>query len=54
MLKLLGEGAVAARQNPRLLVACMEAFVARGDLVVVNTFFALWARQAGVAGRVYT
>jgi len=50
VLKLLGEGTVAARQNPRLLVACMEAFVARGDLVVVNTFFALWARQAGVAG----
>ncbi|MFW2403230.1 MAG: MFS transporter [Gammaproteobacteria bacterium] len=50
LLKLLGGGALAARQNPRLLVACMEAFVARGDLVVVNTFFALWARQAGVAG----
>jgi len=48
LLKLLGEGTAAARANPRLLVACTEAFVARGDLVVVNTFFSLWARQAGV------
>jgi len=46
---LLREGVAAARANPRLLVACTEAFVARGDLIVVNTFFALWARQAGVA-----
>jgi len=50
LTSLLREGAAAARANPRLLVACTEAFVARGDLVVVNTFFALWARQAGVAG----
>lgn len=49
LIRLLLEGATAARRNPRLLVACTEAFVARGDLVVVNTFFALWARQAGVA-----
>jgi len=49
LLRLLADGVAAARQNPRLLVACSEAFVARGDLVVVNTFFALWARQAGVA-----
>lgn len=50
LLKLLGEGVTSARKSPRLLVACLEAFVARGDLVVVNTFFALWARQAGVSG----
>lgn len=50
LLRLLSDGIDAARANPRLLVACSEAFVARGDLVVVNTFFALWARQAGVAG----
>jgi MFS family permease len=50
VVSLLREGAVVARANPRVLVACAEAFVARGDLVVVNTFFALWARQVGVAG----
>ena len=50
VVSLLREGATAARKNPRVLVACAEAFVARGDLVVINTFFALWARQVGVAG----
>ena len=49
VLRLLVDGARATRHNPRLAVACAEAFVARGDLIVVNTFFALWARQAGVA-----
>jgi MFS family permease len=45
---LLREGAAAARANPRILVTCAEAFVARGDLVVFSTFFSLWARQAGI------
>ena len=49
LAKLLGEGTRAARRNPRILVVCAEAFVARGDLVVFSTFFSLWARQAGVA-----
>ena len=42
------EGAQVARQNPRILVACLEAFIARGDLVVVSTFLTLWAKQAGM------
>ena len=49
LTRLLREGARAARANPRILVVCAEAFVARGDLVVFSTFFSLWARQAGVA-----
>jgi MFS family permease len=48
LAKLLLEGAGAARRNPRILIVCAEAFVARGDLVVFSTFFSLWARQAGI------
>ena len=46
---LLLQGAGAAKRNPRILLVCAEAFVARGDLVVFSTFFSLWARQAGMA-----
>jgi MFS family permease len=46
---LMREGLHAARENPRIAVACLGAFVARGDLVVISTFFALWANQAGQA-----
>jgi hypothetical protein len=49
LAQLLREGAHAARQNPRIAVACLEAFVARGDAVMIGTFFSLWAYQAGVA-----
>ena len=49
LARLLLQGAGAARRNPRILLVCAEAFVARGDLVVFSTFFSLWARQAGVA-----
>ena len=42
------EGAKAARGNPRILIACCEAFIARGDLAVVSTFLTLWAKQAGL------
>ena len=48
ILELLAEGAAAARANPRIAVACVEAFVARGDLVVVSSFFVLWAKSAGM------
>lgn len=44
---LMREALQAARTNPRIAVACLEAFVARGDLVVISTFFSLWAIQAG-------
>jgi MFS family permease len=49
VIRLLQEGLHAARANPRIAVACLEAAVARGDLVVISTFFALWANQAGQA-----
>ena len=47
--RLLIEGVQAARHNPRIAVACLEAFVARGDAVMIATYFSLWANQAGVA-----
>jgi MFS family permease len=47
--QLLNEGLQAARQNPRIAVACLEAFVARGDAVMIATFFSLWANLAGQA-----
>jgi MFS family permease len=47
--QLLKEGVQAARQNPRIAVACLEAFVARGDAVMIATYFSLWANQAGIA-----
>jgi MFS family permease len=47
--QLLKEGLSAARQNPRIVVACSEAFVARGDAVMIATFFSLWAAQAAQA-----
>ncbi len=45
---IVREGAQAARGNPRILIACCEAFIARGDLVVVSTFLSLWAKEAGL------
>ena len=47
--QLLKEGVLAARRNPRIAVACLEGFIARGDLVMMATFFSLWANQAGLA-----
>jgi MFS family permease len=49
LTQLLQEGFHATRSNPRIAIACLAAFVARGDLVVISTFFSLWANQAGVA-----
>jgi MFS family permease len=46
---LLKDGIRVARANPRVMVAYLEAFVARGDLMLISTFFALWASQSGVA-----
>ncbi len=45
---LLRKGMHAARGNKRLLVVYMEAFAARGDMVVIGTYFSLWAKQAGL------
>lgn len=47
--RLLQQGLSAARKNPRIAVACLNAFIARGDLVIIATFFSLWANQAALA-----
>ena len=46
--QVIAEGAQVARRNPRILIACCEAFIARGDLALVSTFLTLWAKQAGL------
>ncbi len=48
LLQLIFKGAAEARRNPRVRIACAEAFIARGDLVVVSTFLSLWAKDAGL------
>ena len=45
--RLMQQAVRAARKNPRIAVACLAAFVARGDLVVISTYFSLWAIQTG-------
>lgn len=42
------QGLTAGRENPRILLAYLCAFVARADLVVVGTFYTLWLTQAGL------
>lgn len=46
---LFANGVAAGRDNPRILLAYLSAFVSRGDMVVVGTFFMLWLTQAGIA-----
>ena len=46
--QLVGKGVTEAMRNPRIGIACAEAFIARGDLVVVSTFLSLWAKEAGL------
>jgi len=41
-------GVRAGRENMLVLLAYFSAFVARGDLVVIGTFYALWLTQAGI------
>jgi MFS family permease len=41
-------GVRAGRENKRVLLAYFCAFVARGDLVVIGTFFTLWLIQTGI------
>jgi MFS family permease len=48
LVVLLRQGLQATRANKRLIVAYIEGFAARGDLVVIGTFFSLWAKQAGL------
>lgn len=42
------QGLMAGRDNPRVMLAYLCAFVARADLVVVGTFYTLWLTQAGI------
>lgn len=48
VLKNLMRGITEAKRNPRIALAFASAFIARGDLVVVGTFFSLWFVQVGV------
>ena len=48
VLKNLGRGITEAKRNPRIALAFASAFIARGDLVGVGTFFSLWFVQVGV------
>jgi MFS family permease len=41
-------GVHVGKANARVLLAYFCAFVARGDLVVIGTFFTLWLTQAGM------
>jgi MFS family permease len=49
LLKLIATGVRTARDNRRLALGYLSSFVARGDLVVIGTFFSLWIMQAGLA-----
>jgi MFS family permease len=46
---LIVSGITAGRTNPRILLAYLSAFVSRGDLIVIGTFYTLWLTQAGIA-----
>jgi MFS family permease len=48
--EVLRNGVVAARENPRIWLAYLLSFAARGDLVVIGTFFTLRLTQAGIDG----
>lgn len=41
-------GFQVGRENKRILLAYFCAFVARGDLIVIGTFFSLWLQQSGI------
>ncbi len=45
---MLARGIAEVKRNPRIALAYGTAFIARGDLVVVGTFFSLWFVQVGV------
>ncbi len=49
LLQLIGTGVRTGRANPRLALGYLTSFVARGDMVVIGTFFSLWMMQAGLA-----
>ncbi len=47
-LRIMKEGFVAGK-NPRLALAYMSGFAARGDSEVVTTFLSLWVYQTAIA-----
>ena len=47
-LKIVKDGLNASKTNPRLILANITAFVARGDMVVIGTFLMLWGKEAGL------
>ncbi len=46
--RVLQHGVNAARANPRIWLAYLLSFAARGDLVVIGSFFTLRLTQAGI------
>ncbi len=48
ILKSVKEGILEARNNSKIALAFGAAFIGRGDLVVVGTFFSLWIKQVGL------
>lgn len=46
--EVLRDGMHAARNNPRIWFAYLLSFAARGDLVVIGTFFTLRLTQSGI------
>lgn len=49
LLRLIATGVRVARANRRLGLGYLASFVARGDMVVLGTFFSLWIMQLGLA-----
>lgn len=47
-LDRLKVGISAGKEKKRVLLAYFCAFVARGDMVVIGTFFTLWLTQSGI------
>ncbi len=47
---LIKEGIREARNNPRILLAYCESFIARGDLLMIGTFLSAWLIAVGIDG----
>lgn len=45
---LIAQGLRTGRENPKLALAYLSSFAARGDLVVIGTYFSLWMMHAGL------
>jgi MFS family permease len=48
LMEVIRDGIHAARGNPRIWLGYLLSFAARGDLVVIGTFFTLRLTQAGI------